>query len=161
MRRGAAWALIAVLLGLAVLAYLGNALLFAFYLAALGNSFAFHWWYACSRCSNLCCAFNVRSSEYFLRSKPVRMIGEREQEFSNIRSVVAGVPFLVSIAIGVVGAWLFSPVATVIWLVILAGVGYWYWRVSCSGCGNDCPANRNARYLAWRAESGKDLDRPG
>jgi len=160
MRRGAAWALIVLLLGLAVLAYFGSALVFALYLAALGNAFAFHWWYACSRCSNLCCPFNVRSSEYFVRSKPVRMVGEREREFSNIRSVIAGVPFLASIAVGVVAAWLFSPLATVIWLVCLGGVGYWYWKVSCVCCGNDCPANRNVRYLAWRLENGKDRDRP-
>jgi len=160
MRRGAAWALVILLLILAVLAYLGDALLFAFYVAALGNAIAFHWWYACSRCSNLCCPFNVRSSEFFVRSRPVRMTDERVREFSNVRLLVAGVPLVLSVLIGVVAAWLYSPAAVAVWLVALAGASYWYWRVSCIGCGNDCPANRNARYLAWRLEDGKDSESP-
>lgn len=159
MRRGAVWALIFSLLVLAALAYLGSALLFAFYLVALGNAIAFHWWYACSRCSNLCCAFNVRNSEFLMRFRPVVIVDECEREFSNVRSAVAGVPLLLSIAVGVVAAWRFSPLGVGIWMVCFAGAAFWYWKVTCIGCGNDCPANRNARYLAWRLENGKDPER--
>jgi hypothetical protein len=158
MRRGAAWALIVVLLALAVLAYFGNALFFAFYLAALGNAVAFHWWYACSRCSNVCCAFNIRSPEFLVRFRPVKITDEADRPFSNVRSTVAAIPLVLSIAIGLVGAWLFSPIAVGVWLVVLAAVAYWYSRVSCIGCGNDCPVNRNAAYLAWRLENGKESE---
>ncbi|KAF0207415.1 MAG: hypothetical protein Q8S43_06775 [Actinomycetota bacterium] len=161
MRRAAGWALIITLIGLAVPAYFGNALLFAFYLAALGNAVAFHWWYACSRCSNACCTFNVRSPDFIMRFRPVVIVDECEREFSNLRSLVAGIPLVLSVVIGVVAAWLFSPLAVAIWGVIFAGVGFWYWKVTCIGCGNDCPANRNARYLAWRMEAGKDLESSG
>lgn len=44
---------------------------------------------------------------------------------------------------GAVWALIFS-------LLVLAVLAY---------LGNDCPANRNARYLAWRLENGKDPER--
>ncbi|TDB39766.1 MAG: hypothetical protein D9V44_02110 [Actinobacteria bacterium] len=154
MRRLTAWALVVGVLALAVLAYFGNAWLFALYLAALGNAIAFHWWYACSRCSNLCCQFNVRSSEYFLRSRAVRMVGEREREFSDIRSLVAAIPLLLSVLIGVVGAWMFHWIAAVLWLGYMAVAGYSYWSRSCTRCGNDCPANTNPAYRAWKQGPG-------
>ncbi len=150
MRRAVAWAFVAGLLALAVLAYLGNALLFAFYLAALGNAISFHWWYACSRCTNLCCPFNVRSSEFFARAGSVRMVGDPEREFSDIRSAVAGVPLLLSVAIGLIAAWLWHPLAAVAWLGVMCVPAYGYWKSSCGSCGNDCPANRNAAYRAWK-----------
>ena len=153
MRKLIGWALLVGLIGLAVLAYLGDALLFAFYLAALGNAIAFHWWYACSRCSNMCCMFNVRSPAFFARWRPVRMVGERGREFSDVHSAVAGIPLLLSVAIGVVAAWLFSPLAAIVWLVFMSGVGYAYWKTSCAGCGNDCPLNKNAAYHEWKKGS--------
>lgn len=154
MRRLTAWALVIGVLVLAVLAYFGSAWLFAIYLAALGNAVSFHWWYACSRCSNLCCPFNVRSSEFFVRSRAVRMVGERDREFSDIRSLVAGIPLLLSVLIGVVGAWMFSWVAAVAWLLYISVAGYAYWKNSCTGCGNDCPANSNPAYRAWKQGPG-------
>ncbi len=156
MQRGAVWTIIVLLLALAVLAYMGNALLFAFYLAALGNAVAFHWWYACSRCSNACCALNVRSPHFLMRFRPVKIVDEAEQPYSDVSSAVAGVPLLLSVAVGIVAAWMFSPVAVAVWAVAMAAAGFWYWKVSCVGCGNDCPANRNAAYLAWRLENGKE-----
>ncbi len=153
MRRAIAWALIVGLMVLAVLAYMGSAWLFAIYLAALGNAVSFHWWYACSRCSNTCCSFNARSPEFFARFTPLKMVGEPVSEFSDIRSLVAGIPLLVSVAIGVVGAWLYSPAATIAWLAYMGLVGYAYWRTSCAGCGNECPANRNPAYRTWKQGS--------
>lgn len=154
VRRAIVWALIAGLLGLAVLAYFGSALLFAFYLAALGNAVSFHWWYACSRCSNMCCALNVRGPEFFMRVKPVRMVGEPEREFSDIRSIVGAVPVVLSVLIGLWAAWLWSPVAALLWTAYAAVVAYAYWKTSCPGCGNDCPVNRNPAYRRWKQGPG-------
>lgn len=155
MRKGVIYALIVWLCVLAVLAYKGSALLFAFYLVALGNAVSFHWWYACSRCSNMCCGFNRYSPHFFLRPGKSSARYSEPKTFSNVRSLVAGVPVLLSVAIGLVAAGMYSLLAAVIWTVGLAALGYWYWTVSCVGCGNDCPANRNAAYRAWQA-SGKD-----
>jgi len=154
MRRAIGWAFTAGLLALAVLAYLGNTLLFAFYLAALGNAIAFHWWYACSRCTNLCCPFNVRSPDFFARVRKVRMTNAPVREFSDIKSLVAGIPLLLSVALGVIAAWLYSPAVTLVWVAAMAVPAYAYWKTSCSGCGNDCPANRNRAYLEWKKGSG-------
>ncbi|MGB4592762.1 MAG: hypothetical protein WBI63_03165 [Coriobacteriia bacterium] len=156
MRKGVIYALIVWLCVLAGLAYRGDFWLFAFYLVALGNALSFHWWYACSRCSNVCCGFNRYSPHFFLRPGKSRARCQEPTRFSNVRSLVAGIPVLLSVAVGVVGAAMYSLVAAAVWLVGMVGLGYWYWKVSCVGCGNDCPANRNAAYLQWRQASGKD-----
>lgn len=156
MRKGVIYALIAWLLVLAYLAYQGSFAIFAFYLVGLANAVSFHWWYACSRCSNMCCGFNSRSPHFFLRPGKSEEHYQAPVGFSNKKALVAGAPVLACVALGVVGAWLFSPLVALGWLAVMAVLGYVYWRVSCVGCGNDCPANKNPEYLAWREASGKE-----
>lgn len=156
MRKGIVYALIVWLFVLAVLAYHGNFFLFALYLVGLANAVAFHWWYACSRCSNMCCGFNPRGPHFFLLPGKSRTRYETPEGYSNKKAWVAGTPVLACVLVGVTAAAMYDLWLTVGWLAVMAALGYVYMRVSCVGCGNDCPANTNPEYLAWRQGRGKD-----
>lgn len=101
-------------LGLGILSFLGNRWLSAVFIVAAGTVVARHAASICPRCSNIYCGFNPhRATKEPAEGGPG--IPGCAGEFSNLpitKTTVA--PLLVTGPFAALGAWLFSPIATVV-----------------------------------------------
>ncbi len=136
-------------LALAVFAVLGNWVLGGLFVVGAGLVLGHHAVRLCPRCSNLECAFNPRFSRPGAR---VDEAAETEDEsYSDLgitRTTV--IPLLVVGPLAFLGAWQYSPVATVGVGVVALAAHTVFRRLTCRHCGNDCAGNCNPAYREWR-----------
>jgi hypothetical protein len=137
--------------GLGILSFLGNRWLSAIFIVTVIVVVARHSVSICAHCSNLACGFNPgqknRKAGDLLDDQ-----GNCEGEFSNLpitRTTV--IPFLITGPLAVIGAWLYSPIATIILLAIILIAHQVFTKLTCSYCGNNCVGNCNPRYKEWKA----------
>lgn len=148
-RRVTAVVILCAFLALAVLSFLGNRVLSAIFIVVAGTVLTRHAVSLCPRCSNLACAFNPRMKS--AAGSPTSDDG-RSGPFSNLeitRTTV--VPLLAAGPLAVIGAWLYSPIATVVVAVVALSAHSVFRHLTCSRCGNDCAGNCNGKYREWKA----------
>jgi hypothetical protein len=137
-------------LALAVLSFLGNRVLSAVFIVVAGAVLVRHAVSLCPRCSNLACAFNPRAKVAATgASAPDDGSGGPFSDLEITRTTV--VPLLVAGPLAVIGAWLYSPIATVVVAAIALSAHSVFRHLTCSRCGNDCAGNCNGRYREWKA----------
>jgi len=149
-RRVTAVVILCAFLALGILSFLGDRVLSAIFIVVAGAVLVRHAVSLCPRCSNLACAFNPRSKVVAAGSSPPD--DGSGGPFSNLeitRTTV--VPLLVVGPLAVIGAWKFSPLATVAVAVVALSAHSVFRHVTCSRCGNDCAGNCNGRYREWKA----------
>lgn len=138
-------------LALAILSFLGNRVLSGVFIVVAGTVLVRHAVSLCPRCSNLACGFNPRRLK--VEAEPLVEAGDdRGSGFSDLpitRTTV--VPLLASGPFAVIGAWLYSPVVTVVVAAVALTAHFVFRELTCSRCGNDCAGNCNGRYREWRA----------
>jgi hypothetical protein len=138
-------------LALAVFSFLGNPWLSGVFIVVAGVVLTHHAVKLCPRCSNLACAYNPKART----NKPDAQLegeGTDESAYSDLpitRTTV--VPLLIAGPLAVIGAWLYSPIATVAVAAVALTAHTVFRRLTCSRCGNDCAGNCNAHYRAWKA----------
>lgn len=139
---------------ISVFAALGSPAVFAVYAVAVGVTGGVHWVRGCMRCTNFACAINPRSPEFVFASSKKRAAPPPEVEgFSDLDSARLAIPVLLALLVGLYGAWLFHPLTVFAALALIAVGLVIYNRHSCRECANDCPANRNPAYHAWKSPS--------
>jgi hypothetical protein len=125
--------------------------IFGLYMALLVPVLAFHWFYSCRTCTNVACALNAASEEFFL-GRPRRRIPVGTA-YSDTRASVAGVPLVFTVGVGFYGTFLADWRAGLACTALLLAAGVGYTKGTCSECTNECPANRNAEYWEWKRGS--------
>ena len=152
-RRVSLWIMLVAVAAAGAFAWMGSPVLFAVFALLLAGAGAFHWAYACRRCTNADCAVNARGDCFaFGPSRSPGDGGVRQQPFSDLQAMVAAPPLVVAIVVGTYGAWLFSPLAALACVAVLGAGFAVYAGVTCTNCVNRCPLNRNEAYRAWRAD---------
>lgn len=148
-RRVTSVVILCAFLALGVLSFLGSRVLSAIFIVVAGAVLVRHAVSLCPRCSNLACAFNPRSKVVAGSSAPDDRSGGPFSDLEITRTTV--VPLLVAGPLAVIGAWLYSPVATVVVGVVALSAHSVFRHLTCSRCGNDCAGNCNERYREWKA----------
>ncbi|MHB0976765.1 MAG: hypothetical protein ACYC1U_06175 [Candidatus Aquicultorales bacterium] len=146
-RKLVVWGFVVLLIGIGIFAYLGSRSVFFVYALSVVVIGTVHTVLCCKRCSNLKCAINPKGPDFFLGRKSSTQI---VPSFSDIDAREVGLPLVLAIGIGFVGTWFFSPYATLALLTVTGFLGSFYWKDSCQFCTNNCPANRNPEYWAWK-----------
>ena len=134
---------------LAALSFFGDRVLAAIFIVVAGTVLARHAVKLCPRCSNLACAFNPRSAKAGSAPAAPRSASDGDG-FSNLgitRTTV--VPLLATGPLAAVGAWRYSPAATVAVAVVALTAHSVFRHLTCSHCGNDCAGNCNRHYREW------------
>ncbi len=139
-------------LALAVLSFLGSPWLSAVFIAVASAVLVHHAVRLCPRCSNLACAFNPRSRDRAAGAEATLETDDGSagpySDLNITRTTV--VPLLAAGPLAVIGAWMFSPVATVAVAVVALSAHTAFRHLTCSRCGNDCAGNCNPRYRTWK-----------
>jgi hypothetical protein len=142
-------------LALAILSFLGDRLLSVIFIAVAGTVLARHAVSLCPRCSNLACGFNPRIAKGGAKG-PVEPDDSCESGFSDLRITrTTVVPLLIAGPLAVIGAWRYSPLATVAVAVVALAAHTVFRHLTCSRCGNDCAGNCNGRYREWKQAQGE------
>ena len=153
MRKAAVWILVAGVVLTSVFAALGSTTVFAVYAVALGVTGWLHWSRGCAMCTNTACAINPRSPECVFGTRRGAVATPEGEEFSDLDSARLGIPVVLALLVGLYGVWTFSPLALAATVLVIAAGFALYSCVSCTGCTNDCPGNRNPAYHEWKSSS--------
>lgn len=149
-RRVTAIVILCAFMALGVLSFLGDRVLSAIFIVVAGTVLVRHAVSLCPRCSNLSCAFNPRSNVVAAGSSTLDDgSGGPFSDLEITRTTV--LPLLVAGPLAVIGAWKYSPVATVAVAAVALSAHSVFRHLTCSRCGNDCAGNCNARYREWKA----------
>jgi hypothetical protein len=154
-RRVTAAVILGAFLALGVLSFLGDRLLSVVFILVAGAVLIRHAVSLCPRCSNLACAFNPRSRKAGAEgsSSPDDGSGGPFSDLEITRTTV--VPLLLTGPLAVIGAWRFSPIATVAVAAVALAAHSVFRHLTCSRCGNNCAGNCNERYREWKAAQGR------
>jgi len=147
-RRVTAVVILFAFLALAVLSFLGSRPLSVIFIVVAGTVLVRHAVSLCPRCSNLACAFNPRWKAVAGSPAPDDGSGGPFSDLEITRTTV--VPLLVAGPLAVIGAWLYSPVATVVAAAVALSAHSVFRHLTCSRCGNDCAGNCNRQYRDWK-----------
>ena len=151
-RRASAWGWIAIFAALGVFAFLGNRILFVVWAALTVPFLVYHVRRVCARCTNISCGLNPRSPDFIFRLGSSRTPTD-DLGYSDINPIfVSTLPLAALAVLALVGAWQYSPLATVALLACAAANMTIYERVSCRRCTNNCPNNRNPAYRRWKEQ---------
>lgn len=149
-RRVTATVILCAFLALGVLSFLGDRVLSAIFIVVAGTVLVRHALSLCPRCSNLACAFNPRSKVVAAGSSTLDDgSGGPFSDLEITRTTV--VPLLLAGPLAVIGAWKYSPAATVVVAVVALSAHSVFRHLTCSRCGNDCAGNCNEAYREWKA----------
>ena len=137
-------------LALGVLSFLGNRALSAVFIVTAGYVVVRHSTRTCTRCSNVHCGFNPNRSK--LRTgRSAELDDGCATGFSDLpitRTTVA--PLLITGPVAAIGAWQYSPIATIVVAVVILTAHFVFRELTCRHCGNDCVGNCNTRYREWK-----------
>ncbi len=151
-RKLSVWGFVAVLFALALFTLAANRVLFLFFAPLSIFVLAYHATFVCRRCTNVSCALNGKSPDFFLRLRRREPEdGQEELTFSDIHTLRQGLlPMTIPIVLGVIGTAQFSMFALL--GVIAASLVLYrlYARATCRYCTNDCRSNKNAKYWEWK-----------
>lgn len=152
-RRISGWGLVFLIAAVAVLSYFGNRNLFYAFIGLIVPFLIFHALTLCSRCTNVHCPLNARSSDYVFRvKKPPKhiMLG-----YSDMDILWTLTPLGLIVIIPLIAVWQLSPFIffTVFVLVVLNVIVYR--KESCRFCTNNCPMNKNDGYWEWKKRQKK------
>jgi len=151
-RRLTALVILGAFLALAVLSFLGDRVLSSVFIVVAGTVLARHATSYCGRCSNLACAFNPRATQ----QGSIETCDQQTRGFSDLPITwTTVVPLLATGPLAVIGAWRYSPAATVVVAIVALSAHSVFQRLTCAHCGNDCVGNRNERYREWKRAQGK------
>ncbi|HEX9093088.1 MAG TPA: hypothetical protein VF902_03815 [Coriobacteriia bacterium] len=147
--RATSYVILGIFLALAVLAFLGDRVLFAIYVVVAGAVLVHHAVSLCPRCSNLACAFNPRTRTTGAPVPPDASAGDATYSDLPITRTTV-VPLLLVEPLALYAAWRFSPVATIVFSGVALAAHQVFRKQTCTNCGNDCAGNCNGRYREWR-----------
>lgn len=127
--------------GLGIISFLGNKILGGIFLIAAATVVVRHSTSICKKCSNKACGFNPhRNDEVCV------------EQFSNLPITKTTVlPLVMTGPLAVIGAWLYSPIATVALMGIVTAAHFVFRELTCKHCGNNCIGNCNSLYKEWKA----------
>lgn len=137
-------------LGLGILSFLGNHWLSAIFIVTAGVVVVRHAVSLCPQCTNYCCGFNPRLPKISPEELSKHQ-SEGSAGFSNLpitRTTV--LPLLLTGPLAVIGAWLFSPIATIALVGVIFIAHHVFTKITCSGCENNCVGNCNENYRTWK-----------
>ena len=151
LRKCSVWGLFVIVVALAVFSWLGSPMMFVMYAVLMLPILVVHPVSICKRCDNLACAINTRSPDYFLSFKKGEPAGPADvDKFSDLKMYLGFYPMALAIIIGFAGVWYFNTAVFIALAVFSAAVLLTYMRNTCRYCTNNCPANMNANYRAWK-----------
>lgn len=153
LRKLVVWGFVILVVVLAVLSYFGNRIIFYVYVGLLVPFLIFHAVAICRRCTNVYCAFNAKSADYFLRLQP-HASGAKSKEvgYSDINARLAGTPLALIVALSFIAVWQLSMLAFFATLAYAAVAMVIYMKETCRFCTNNCPNNKNVAYWKWKRQ---------
>ncbi len=144
------WALVLLIVGLAVFAFLGNKTLGLVYIGLMVPAIILHSLLVCARCTNVGCPLNYKGKDFILYKGQFESF--KDLGYSDITTLWATVPLALVQIIAFIALWQLSISLFAVFIALFTVTFYLYQKSICTVCTNNCPANSNREYRDWKRQ---------